>query len=322
MRIIVYGVGAVGGVVATALAHAGHEVIGVARGARLDAIRETGLTLRNPERAIHARFGGAASAQEIAFRPDDAIVLTVKGQDTMVALNDLRAGGVEEQPVFCAQNGVANERTALRLFPNVHAINVMLPAQYTEPGETIAWCSPNFGNFDIGRFPDGTDAADEALAKALTSAGIGGYPQADVMVWKYGKLMMNLGNIVEAALGRDVPSGDITKRLRDEASVVLEAAGIKWRDVGASDPRRELMKSGPVGDVPRLGGSTSQSLARSSGSVETDYLNGEICFLGRLHDVPTPANDYVTRLAARLARNKIGTGMIDREGLARSLGLA
>lgn len=321
MRIIVYGVGAVGGVIATGLAHSGQEVIGIARGARLDAIRDTGLTLRNPEHTIHARFEGAASAQEIDFRPDDAIMLVVKGQDSIVALEDLRAAGVTDQPIFCAQNGVANEAVALRYFPNVHGVNVMLPAQYTSPDETIAWCSPNYGNFDIGRFPHGIDAADKALADALTPAGIGGYPQAEVMAYKYGKLVMNLNNIVEAALGRGVDSADIAEHLRAEGRAVLEAAGIDWRDVYLTDPRRDLMKNGTVEGVTRIGGSTSQSLARAAGSVETDYLNGEICYLGRLHGIATPANDFVTRLAARMARDKTKTGKISRDELARGVGL-
>lgn len=321
MRIIVYGVGAVGGVIATALAHAGQEVIGVARGARLDVIRSSGLTLRNPERTIHARFEGAASAQDIDFRPDDAIMIVVKGQDSIAALEDLRAAGVTDQPVFCAQNGVSNEAIALRYFPNVHGINVMLPAQFTTPDETIAWCSPNYGNFDIGRFPKGVDRADQALANALAPAGIGGYPQNTVMAFKYGKLVMNLNNIVEAALGRGVDATDISEHLRAEAFAVLDAARIEWRDVSASDPRRDLMKNGAVAGVSRIGGSTSQSLARASGSVETDFLNGEISYLGRLHSIPTPANDFVTRLAARLARDKTETGTITREELARGVGL-
>lgn len=321
MRIIVYGVGAVGGVIATALVHAGQEVIGVARGARLDAIRTNGLTLRNPERTIHARFEGVGSAKDIAFRPDDAILLVVKGQDTVAAIEDLRRAGVAGQPVFCAQNGVANEVAALRYFPNVYGINVMLPAQFMSPEETIAWCSPNYGNFDIGRYPKGVDANCSTLAEVLTPAGIGGYPQAEVMVYKYGKLILNLGNIVEAFLGRGFKASEIVEHLRAEGRNVLNAAGIEWRDVGTSDPRRELMKNGDVDGVTRIGGSTTQSLARFAGSVETDFLNGEISYLGRLHGIATPANDFVTALAARLTREKKSAGAITPDELARGIGL-
>lgn len=321
MRIIVYGVGAIGGVIATALAHAGRDVVGVARGARLQAIRNTGLVLRSPADRIHATFACFEAAQEIGIRPDDMIVLAVKSQDTPAAVNDLRRAGIEDQPIFCAQNGVANERTLLRYFPNVHGINVMLPAQYTTPGETIAWCSPNYGNFDIGRFPQGVDEADERLADALTHARIGGYVQADVMAFKYGKLIMNLGNIVEAALGRGADTRALSDHIRTEGRAVLEAAGIAWRDVGPSDPRRTLMQSGDVEGVKRIGGSTSQSLARSSQSVETDFLNGEICYLARVHDLPSPANDFVTRLAMRLVTTKAGTGSVTRDAFARGIGL-
>ncbi len=320
MRVIVCGIGAIGGVIATALAHTGQEVIGIARGARLNAIRRGGLSLRSPEGTIHATFDCVGTAQEVEFRRDDVIVIAVKGQNTIDCLNELREAGVEEQPIFCSQNGVANERAALRFFPNVHGVSVMLPAQYMVPEETVAWASPNYGVFDIGRFPHGSDASDEQLAEALTCARIRGYPQADVMAFKYGKLIMNLGNIVGAVLGRDIASKDLIEHLRVEARSVLRAAGIKWYDVG-HDPRRLLMKEGPVSGITRVGDSTSQSLARAVGSVETDFLNGEICLLARLHGIASPANDYATRLGARLARNKTIAGVVSRDELARGMGL-
>lgn len=319
MRFIVYGVGAVGGVVAGALVRAGQEVVGVARGARLDALRLRGMTLRSPLGTEHLSFPCAGSAVEIGLRDDDVVLLVVKGQDSAAALTDLRAAGMQDQPLFCVQNGVENERTALRLFPNVHGVNVMLPAQYMEPHETIALCSPKFGIFDIGRYPTGSDAADTALAEALTPGGILGYVTDAVMENKYGKLFVNLGNIVEAALGREVDAADLKEILMAEGREVLDRAGIAWRDVGKSDPRREAMRPGTVEGVARIGGSTSQSLARGAGSVETDYLNGEIVLLGRLHGIATPANAYAMRLAARLAREKRPTGSVSYEEMAAGL---
>ena len=71
--------------------------------------------------------------------------------------------------------------------------------------------------------------------------------------------------------------------------------------MGAADPRRDaLMRMAEVAGVARTGGSTTQSLARGTGSIETDWLNGEIVLLGRLHGVPTPANGYFLDLSARL----------------------
>ncbi len=56
-----------------------------------------------------------------------------------------------------------------------------------------------------------------------------------------------------------------------------------------------------IGGRPRAGCSTWQSLARGTGAIETDYLNGEVALLGRLHGVPTPVNAALCELAAREA---------------------
>ena len=153
MRIIVYGAGAIGGTVAAALALAGHPVVGIARGPRLGAIRAGGLLLRTPDKSALARFSCVADPAEVDIRPDDAILLAVKTQDTAAALERLRAAGVTKQPIFCMQNGVANERMALRRFPNVHGVTVMMPASYTVPGEVDAFSTPRHGIFEVGR-PD------------------------------------------------------------------------------------------------------------------------------------------------------------------------
>ncbi|MBT3400998.1 MAG: oxidoreductase, partial [Rhodospirillaceae bacterium] len=46
MKACVVGAGAIGGILAARLAHAGHEVSAIARGAHLQAIQERGLTLK------------------------------------------------------------------------------------------------------------------------------------------------------------------------------------------------------------------------------------------------------------------------------------
>ena len=170
MRTIVYGVGAIGGTVAAALALSGQEVVGIARGAQLAAVRAGGLLLRTPEASTRARFPCVADPEEIAFGPDDAILLTMKTQDTPAALERLRAAGVAGQPIFCVQNAVANERMALRHFASVHGVTVMMPASFVTPGEVVVTSSPRYGIFDIGRYPAGSDADDARLAAALDAA--------------------------------------------------------------------------------------------------------------------------------------------------------
>jgi 2-dehydropantoate 2-reductase len=311
MRIIVYGVGAIGGTVAAALQLSGQEVIGIARGAHLKAIQADGLLMRTPEKTERAHFPCVSDPAEIEFRPDDAILLTMKTQDTFAALERLRAAGASEQAIFCVQNGVTNERLALRYFHEVHGVTVMMPAALSVPGEVSAFSIPRHGIFDIGRYPDGSNEHDAKLAKALEAANIAAFVSPDVMQSKYGKLLLNLSNILQAALGLDADYPHLEVLLRTEAEAAYKAAGIPWLDVGAADPRRsQLMNQKPIAGIDRLGSSTMQSLARGAGSIETDYLNGEIVLLGRLHGVPVPANTYFAELGTRMAREGLKPGAI------------
>ena len=306
MRVIVHGVGAVGGVTAAALCASGAEVLGIARGAMRGAIRAGGLRLRAPGRDETVPLPVVGHPEEIDWRPDDAVLLCMKGQDTAEALAGLRASGLRDQPVFCAQNGVANERAALRMFPNVHAVTVMMPALFITPGEVAVFTAPKLGLFDIGRYPRGVDDADTALAALLDAAGIACSPRSDVMASKYGKLMLNLMNVLKAALGQTAGTQDLGRSVRAEAEAVFRAAGIAWEDVGPQDARIRPVDALP--GVARVGGSTIQSLLRGTGRVETDYLNGEIALLGRLHGVPTPVNAALTRIGARMARDGVEPG--------------
>jgi 2-dehydropantoate 2-reductase len=227
---------------------------------------------------------------------------------------------VTTQPIFCAQNGVTNERLALRRFPNVHGVTVMMPAGFADAGEVNAFGAPRHGIFDIGRFPAGEDAADAALAALLEQANIAAFVMADVMASKHGKLLLNLGNIVEAALGVDADTRPLRARLRAEAETAYRAAGIPWRDVGAKDPRRDaLLRTDPIEGITALGSSSTQSLVRGAGSIETDYLNGEIVRIGRENGVPVPLNAWFTDLAARLAREQRPPGTLTAADLEDAL---
>jgi 2-dehydropantoate 2-reductase len=319
MKFVIYGVGAVGGVLAAKLALSGAEVVGIARGPQLEAIRKTGLLLRTPEGEATVRFGAAGDPEEVPFAEDDVVILAVKTQDTPIALQRLRAAGVSGQAIVCAQNGVTNERFALRRFPNVYAMTVILPATFVTTGEVTAFGAPHAGILDLGRYPSGSDDTAAAIAAALNRAGFASAVDPEIMQAKYGKLVMNLANIIEAALA----PGDhaaLVKAARDEALAVYAAAGIQFRDVGEGDPRRQsLMQFTAIAGASRVGSSTVQSLVRHTGSIETDYLNGEIVLLGRLHDVPTPVNVYFSGLAQRIVGEKLKPGVISAAEAAHEI---
>jgi 2-dehydropantoate 2-reductase len=70
----------------------------------------------------------------------------------------------------------------------------------------------------------------------------------------------------------------------------------------------------PPGDT-FLGGSTWQSLMKGAPTLETDFFNGEIILLVRLHGVSTPTNEFLQHYAARLLRGEVLVGSIATEQL-------
>ncbi len=322
MRFIIYGLGAVGGAIAAALSLAGKDVIGIARGRMLDAVRADGLLFCTPAGNERVRFPVVAGPGDIMFRPDDALLLTMKSQDTAEAIAALVVAGVSEQPVFCFQNGLNNERLALRHFANVYGVTVMIPADYTVPGEVVCYGTPRHGLFDIGRYPSGLDARAEALIAALNGANFAAFPMDDVQRSKRGKLIENLGNVVDAAMGPDSNRGGaLMDAVRDEARAVFRAAGLEWKEIDRNEPRRKgLVEMGKVDGHRRAGSSSTQSLKRGAGSIETDYLNGEVVLLGRLNGVPVPLNAALCQLGLDLISGKVAAGALTEPELKLRLG--
>ncbi len=131
------------------------------------------------------------------------------------------------------------------------------------------------------------------------------------MRWKYGKLLANLANAIEAVCGDGWgdAAADLRHRATAEGIAVLEAAGIAHASREESaQVRGDRVRIVPVNGSPRSGGSSWQSLARGTGSIEADFLNGEIVLLGRQHGVRTPVNEVLQRLANQAARERQAPG--------------
>jgi 2-dehydropantoate 2-reductase len=331
MRYIIIGAGAIGGTIGARLFENGHEVVLAARGAHYAALRDGGLRFASPDGVVTLPVPVVSGPGELSLRAGDVLILAVKAQDSAAALDawawrPVTGGGVAAHalPVFCAQNGVASERLALRRFRQVYGVCVWLPATHLESGAIEAQGTPMTGLLPVGRYPAGADATAERVAADLASASFLAPVRADVMRFKYGKLLTNLANAVEAICGSGPDQGanaddaaGLRKRARDEGAAVLAAAGI---DYASTDElarlRGDQVRIDPVSGARRGGGSSWQSLTRGTGSIEADYLNGEIALLGREHGVPTPVNELLQRLANQFAADRRPPGSITASELA------
>jgi 2-dehydropantoate 2-reductase len=270
MRYIIVGAGAIGGTIGGRLFEAGHEVVLVARGPHLDALRAHGLRLVTPDGEAALPILAVGQPAELDLRDGDVLVLAVKTQDAEAVLAEW------------------------------------------------AWRPVRGGTLPIGRYPSGTDAMAAQIGADLDQSRFLAPVSADVMRWKYGKLLGNLNNAIEAVCGHDAgdAAADLRRRATAEGTAVLDAAGIGYASQQESaDIRSDRIRIQPVNGSPRSGGSSWQSLARGTGSIEADYLNGEIVLLGRKHGVPAPVNEVLQRLANQAARERRAPGSATPSGV-------
>ncbi|GAA2009701.1 NAD(P)-binding domain-containing protein [Nakamurella flavida] len=337
-RYVIVGAGAIGATLGGRLAQADRDVVLVARGEHAAAMAERGLTLRDPAATVTVHPPVATAPEDVDLTVDDVVVLTVKTHQVLAAVTawadrPVRDGGAvvgtagELLPFVTAQNGVSSEELCLRYVDRVFAACLWMPVVLLEPGEVWVRSSPLSGVYQVGRVPAArTDPRDAAFLDRLVAdcaaAAVEIQRPAEVLAWKYRKLLANLGNGVQALLGDGDPE---VKRFvglaRDEALAVLAAADIEPVDPdeqragvgGKTDPK-------PIPGQPAgMGGSSWQSLARGTGSIETDYLNGEIVRLAHVHGVPAPVNTVLARLCRQAAARRDAPGSVTADQLDAAL---
>jgi len=335
-RYVIIGAGAIGGAIGGRLAHDGQRVVLVARGDHLEAMRTYGLRIRTPTEDVTVPVVAVSAPDEVQLHTYDVLVLATKTQQLVPVLNEWADADVydaervigsagEQLPVFTATNGVAAEDLALRYFTRVFGICVWMPATRLEPGEVIVRAAPVAGVLHLGRVPASTTAGDSQLLQRIaadwTAAGFDIRLPADVMPWKYRKLISNLGNVFEALTGSTREVGDLVEAAEAEARAIFDAAGIRYTDDAEEAATRATgFTVQPVPGVDgRLGGSTWQSLTRGTGDIETDYLNGEIVLLAHRIGTTAPINSRLARLGRRAAVSGARPGDLTPTALAEEL---
>lgn len=321
MNFVIYGTGAVGGVIAARLHESGADVTAVARGAHLTAIREKGLTVVSEAGTETVGLRTAGDAGEVRWHEDSIVFVTVKSHQTQDALDDLAARAPRTVSVVVAQNGVANEVAALRRFPEVYGLAVVLAAAHLEPGVVVQQSYPTAGVLDLGRYPAGTDDTAEKISAALRHARFRSTPRTDIMAWKYRKLIGNLANGVSASF-RPGPAADrLIELAREEAELVLEVAAIPVATAHEdTENRGDLGRGGFFRE--ELVGSTWQSVTRGHTSVETDWFNGEIVLVARQHGTYAPVNELIQRATFEHARAGREPRSLDAADALATLGRA
>jgi len=202
----------------------------------------------------------------------------------------------------------------LRRFARVYGMSVLLPAGHVEPGLITAVSDPVAGVLMLGSYPaGGSDETLDRISADLEASRFVAPVVPDIQYWKYAKLLRNLGNAIEALCGPlegDPQAQQLRKLAVQEGIAVFRAAGIASAGNAEQKTYLDLLNWGDVPDAPRGGGSSWQSLTRGTGSIESDYLNGEIALLARLHGQSAPVNNRLQQLAAQAVATGAQPGSI------------
>jgi len=327
-RYVIIGAGGIGVTFAAELQRAGRDVVLVARGAQLDALRAGELRYSRPDETRLLDLPAIGDPGEIELTVDDVLVLATKTQDVEPVIahwarrpvrqadGTLRPASVSI-PVLTTQNGLEAERVALRRFQTVFGAVLWVAASYVRAGEIIAAGWPAVGVVWVGAYPGSEQpgaaatAAAEAIAADLRASGFESQAVGDIRRWKAAKLLSSVTFVLSALY----PPGELPDRaahlLRAEAREILTASGQDIADIERErtvDTRQSARR--PTSGTGYNGNSTWQSITRSS-PLETDFLNGEIVLAARLLGRTAPANEAIAERAYRAAQDGAEAGTLD-----------
>ncbi len=189
MRIAVMGSGAVGGYFGARLAAAGHELIFIARGHHLQAMRRSGLRIDSPNENLQVERA------VFTDRPDeltgaDLVLFCVKSYDTETAAKALAPLIGDGTMILSLQNGVDNAEKLASLWGEQRTLAgvVYIGAQLDSPGVIR---HSNGGKIIFGRLDGAVGAAADLIEQTLSAAGITCAISANIQTVQWAKLLWN-----------------------------------------------------------------------------------------------------------------------------------
>lgn len=317
MRFVVYGAGAVGGVLGGHLARDKHEVLLVCRGDHAAAITEqNGLRMKSATGDYFAHLTATPTIATEHFKNDTCIFFVPKSNDTRSCLDTLAGCTPADTPLFCFQNGVANEAVIAEKFTDVYGGVCRMTCSFLQPGQVSF---RKFGRLIIGKYPKGASAYAKKVGKMLGTAGFDVAISNSITSDKWLKLVTNLQSAYNAIVDeRDHDSVEFI-RLKvgviTEAKRVLKAAKIRTKSADGKDPSIDEMIDDlqkphaprPQSSV-RVHNSTWQNLYLKRTDAENAYFHGPIIELASKHGIPVPNNAIALELVTQSHHDKSGPG--------------
>ena len=349
-RVLVVGVGSIGGVVAGSLATHDRsvltELVGLTSNAGIAAaIREHGYRVRRPDGDVQApgRIETALAADEPPF---DFILLATQPPQVEDAARAALPWLAPHGRMVVLQNGLCEDRVAAIAGPDrVLGAVVGWGASTVEPG---LFERTSEGWITLGRMDGATDPALgrlalllEAVAPVQISDNLAGA--------RWSKLAINcaistLGTIGGDTLGRLMPFLVVRRlalHLMTETVRVAQAEGVRlekisgtldlpWLSLTEEEPgsvlgsplllAKHTLLLGVGMRYRRLRSSMLAAIERGRPPA-VDFLNGEVVARGRRHGIPTPVSEAAVEAVYAIARGEQESHIRTIRKLAADVGL-
>lgn len=189
MRVAVMGSGAVGGYFGAKLAEADHDVVFIARGAHLEAMRRAGLRVISPNGNLHVqRASFVASPAEAGAV--DLVLFCVKSYDTETAAATLGPLIGSGTMILSLQNGVDNPAKLAGLWSpeKILAGVAYIGAQLDSPGVIRR---SNGGKIIFGPLDGTFTASIHLIERTLSAADIACAISDNIQTVQWAKLLWN-----------------------------------------------------------------------------------------------------------------------------------
>jgi 2-dehydropantoate 2-reductase len=316
MRIAIVGSGGVGGYFGGRLADAGADVVFLARGAHLDAMRARGLRILSPKGDVHLpHVQAAGDTRDIG--PVDVVLFAVKLYDSEQALAALPPLIGADTIVVPLQNGVDSVAMVSDAVGRAHTGGgtCYVSAVIAEPGVVRHTAMDHliFGELDGSRSP-----RLDALLRACEPASFRSTLSADVTVdiWtKFVRLsvMSGMTTVTRCPLGVICADPELFAMLKAavaEALAVAHAKGVAVPPASVDEVAKAYAAL-----PPQTKSSMLEDLERGR-RLELPWLSGAIVRIGEEVGVPTPIHRFITAVLTPHVDGRSAKASVERSAIA------
>jgi 2-dehydropantoate 2-reductase len=294
MRAVVYGTGGAGGYFGAQLALSGEQVVFVARGEHLKALRANGLRLETPkgDTVIHPV---EATDDPTTVAGADVVLIGVKAWQVPDAAQTLRPLVAGDTFVVPLQNGVEAASQLSTVLGAEHVLGGMCGtlSMVAGPGHIRNAGGSNFIKF--GELDNRRSERVERLHGAFARAAVPVEVPPNIIKALWDKFLMvtsfgGVGAIARAPIGvtRSVPE---TRRLLEQCLEEVVAVA-RAREIAISATAvPDTMKF--YDGLPPGGTASLQRDIVEGKPSELEYWNGAVVRLGHESQVPTPTHAHI-----------------------------